>query len=70
MLYSLIDSAEELCQDIIRTDLDDFEVIPEVVKTAVLYAVAYLYENREQADFKDLTSTLKHLLFGVRKEAF
>ncbi len=70
LLFSLIQSAEELCQDIIRINLNDFEIVPEVIKTAVLYAVAYLYENREQADFSDLINTLKNLLFGVREEAF
>ena len=70
LLVSLIESAENLCQDIIRININDFEIVPEIVKTAVLYAVAYLYENREQADFGDLTNTLKNLLFGVRKEAF
>ena len=70
LLVSLIESAEDLCQDIIRINFNDFEIVPEVVKTAVLYAVVYLYENREQADFGDLTNTLKNLLFGIRKEAF
>ena len=70
LLVSLIESAENLCQDIIRININDFEIVPEIVKTAVLYAVAYLYENREQADFSELTNTLKNLLFGVRKEAF
>ena len=44
--------------------------VPEPVRTAVLYGISYLYENREQADFKDLTMTLKCLLFGQRDEVF
>ena len=40
------------------------------VKTAAMYAVAYLYEHREEADHHDLILTLRSLLFGSRKEAF
>ena len=41
-----------------------------VVKIAVMYAVAYLYEHREDADHHDLTLSLRSLLFGIRKEEF
>lgn len=41
-----------------------------VVRTAELYAIAYLYEHREEADHKTMTETLKYLLFGIRKEIF
>ena len=34
------------------------------------WIIRYLYENREQADFKDLMVTLKCLLFGQRDEVF
>ena len=34
------------------------------------WIIRYLYENREQADFKDLALTLKCLLFGQRDEVF
>ena len=34
------------------------------------WIIRYLYENREQADFKDLVLTLKCLLFGQRDEVF
>ena len=36
----------------------------------VLYAAAYLYEHREQADHGELVGTLRSLLFGIRKEVF
>ena len=39
-------------------------------RTAVLYAVAYLYEHREEADHHQLTLDLRSLLFGMRKEGF
>ena len=39
-------------------------------KVAILYAVAYFYEHREEADYKALTLSLRALLFGSRKEEF
>ena len=41
-----------------------------MTRIAVLYAVGYLYEHREEADHEDLVQTLRSLLFGVRKEVF
>ena len=56
--------------DILRTDeLSDLEIEPNA-KVAVLYATAYLYEHREEADHKALTISLRSLLSGSRKEAF
>jgi len=37
---------------------------------AVLYAAAYLYEHREEADHHAMMLTLRALLSGSRKEAF
>ena len=41
-----------------------------MARIAVLYAAAYLYEHREQADHGELVQTLRSLLFGIRKEVF
>lgn len=70
LLLSLAATAERLCSDILRYGLEPKMEVPEPVRTAVLYGISYLYENREQADFKDLTVTLKCLLFGQRDEVF
>ena len=67
LLQSIIVTAEKLCADILRTDSLDGA---ESTKVAVMYAVAYLYEHREEADHQALTLTLRALLFGGRKEAF
>ena len=40
----------------------------EVMKVAVLYALAYLYEHREEADHHSLVLTLRSLLFSIREE--
>ena len=70
LIESLISSGEKLCMDILRTD--DNAVLGEVVnaKVAVLYAVAYLYEHREEADHHALTLSLRSLLFGDREAGF
>ena len=56
-------------QQIWITDEDEFEELPGT-KIAVQYAVAYLYENREEADHHQLVLDLRSLLFGVRNPGF
>ena len=51
LIQTLLETAESLCQDIVRTDFDEMEEVPEIVKVGIRYAVTYLYENREKADF-------------------
>ncbi len=68
-LKNTIASAESLCADIARLSSEDFAEQP-VAKIAVLYAVAYLYEHREDADHHALTMSLRSLLFGIREEGF
>ena len=70
LLLSWEAAAESLCRDILRHGVEPGAEVPEPVRTAVLYGVSYLYENREQADFKELAMTLKCLLFGQRDEVF
>lgn len=70
LITGFIASAEQLCQDVLRADeIADLEK-DETVKIAVMYAVAYFYEHREEADHHDLALTIRSLLFGSRKEAF
>ena len=49
--------------------LSDSEIIEyrSMLKTAIMYATAYLYEHREQADHHELTLTLRSLLFSIRE---
>lgn len=70
LIGSLIVAAQNLCQDVARLDTDEFEAAGEVAKIAVLFAVGYFYEHREDADAQELTLRLRSLLFGVRKAAF
>ncbi len=70
LIESIIGASERLCMDVARMDsMEEFSAV-ENARIAVLYAVAYLYEHREEADHRALTLTLRALLFGARKEAF
>ena len=51
-------------------EIAELEAHLPMVRIAVLYAAAYLYEHREQADHGELVQTLRSLLFGIRKEVF
>lgn len=37
------------------------------LRIAILYALGYLFEHREEADHHDLVMTLRNLLFSVRE---
>lgn len=70
LLENLIAVAERLCMDVARTEDQTAFAAGEYAKAAVMYAAAYLYEHREEADHKALTLTLRALLSGIRREGF
>ncbi len=79
MISILLSSACRLCADVARlsdeqwaavdSDTEEAALTPvrETMKVAVLYALGYLFEHREDADHHDLTLTLRSLLFGIRE---
>ena len=69
-IQTLLLTAEQLVTDVSRLSTDYLVVQGDVVKIAELYAIAYLYEHREEADHKGLMLTLRNLMFGVRREVF
>ena len=69
-ILGLIQTGENLCADVTRMDKSELEAHLPMARIAVLYAAAYLYEHREQADHGELVQTLRSLLFGIRKEVF
>ena len=68
LLLSLISTAKQLVMDVGRTDEERFSENEDVVRTAMLYTVSYLYENRNTADFSKLTLTLRAMLFAQRED--
>ena len=69
LIKYFIVTGEKLCADIARISVEELSEIPSS-KIAVMYAVAYLYEHREDADHHALTISLRSLLFGSRREVF
>lgn len=69
LIENLITTGQELCADISRKSVEELSAIP-TAQIAVMYAVAYLYEHREEADYHQLTLSLRSLLFGIRQEEF
>ncbi|WP_317610587.1 head-tail connector protein [Streptococcus canis] len=67
LINELIDTSEELCKEVLRV-----ETLTEspLVNAGIYYALAYLYEHREEANHHDLKEMLYHLLGGLRKEVF
>ena len=79
MIGILISSAGRLCADVARLTNEEWEAINsntedaslvtirETMKIAILYAVGYLFEHREEADHHDLVLTLRSILFAIRE---
>lgn len=62
-------AAESLCVEVARSG-EALNKQPELAKIAVLYAFAYLYEHRENADKGALKVDLRNLLSGTREVRF
>ena len=79
MIGTLLSAAERLCADVARltdeeweevnSDAEDTSLTPvrETMKVAILYALGYLFEHREEADHHALTLTLRSILFAIRE---
>ena len=79
MIAVLLSSAGRLCADVARltdeqwaavdADTEDAAPVPvrETMRVAILYALGYLFEHREDADHHGLQLTLRSLLFGIRE---
>lgn len=70
LIRGLMLGTVKICMDVMRTD--DVEILEQCEngRIAVMYAVAYFYEHREDADHHALMLTLRALLFGDRQEGF
>ena len=50
-----------------RYSAAELTAVRETMRVAILYALGYLFEHREEADHHALTLTLRSLLFGIRE---
>lgn len=71
LIGGLLLTAENICMDVARLP-DEAALLADAdrAKTAVMYAAAFLYEHREEADHRELMLTLRALLSGIRREEF
>ena len=70
LISDLITGAVKSCMDIARveTEEDLFEI--QNAKVAVMFAVAYMYEHREEANHNNMNLTLRALLFSSHEGGF
>lgn len=61
-----IDSDKESTE---RYTTEELQAVRGTMKVAILYALGYLYEHREEADHHALTMTLRSVLFAIREGA-
>ncbi len=67
LISDFILTSRKLCMDVGRMSEEQFEENEDTTRTAMLYSVSYLYENRNTADFRKLTLILRALLFEQRE---
>ncbi len=67
LIQSLLTSSEKLAMDVARLSEEEVPEHQELLKTAVLFTLGYLYEHREEADHHELVMTLRNLLFSIRE---
>ena len=76
LISSLILTAKDSTEDVMRRKLSDFDELPETVRQAMLILVATLYEERQVSKGKtgvsvaDTLDLVRRMLFAYRKGAF
>ena len=79
LITNFILSAEEICEDILRYPLSEFEEVPRVVRQAILYCVANIYEKREgtyyylkneSGSISETINVMKLILGNLRQESW
>ena len=70
IIEDMIRSATSLVMDIARVDREEDLENVKNSKVAVLYAIGYLYEHREEADHHALAISLRNLLFAAHEGGF
>ena len=79
LITNFILTAEEICEDILRYPLSEFEEAPKTVIQAILYAVANMYEKREgtyyyqkneSGSISETIKVMKLILGNLRRESW
>ncbi len=67
LIQNLLFTSKQLVMDVGRMNEDSFSQNEDTVRTAMLFTLGYLYENRSNPDYKKLTLNLRSILFAQRE---
>lgn len=67
LIQNLLFTAKNLVMDVGRMDESELAENEDTVRTAMLFALGYLYENRSNPDYQKLTLNLRSILFAQRE---
>ena len=67
LIQNLLSTSKQLVMDVGRMSEEDFSVNEDTVRTTMLFALGYLYENRSNPDYHKLTLNLRSILFAQRE---
>ena len=67
LVSDFIETAENLVKSVGRLTDEQISSNDPTVKTAVLFTVGYLYDNRTNPDYHKLTLSLRSILFAHRE---
>lgn len=67
LIQNLLFTSKQLVMDVGRMDESELAENEDTVRTAMLFALGYLYENRSSPDYQKLTLNLRSILFAQRE---
>ena len=70
LIQDLITGAVKSCMDIARVETEEELAEIDNAKIAVMFATAYMYEHREEANHNNMNLTLRALLFSSHEGGF
>lgn len=68
LIQNLLFTSKQLVMDVGRMDESELAENEDTVRTAMLFALGYLYENRSNPDYHKLTLNLRSILFAQRED--
>lgn len=75
LITSLIQTAKEMVEDILRYELTEFDTIPQTINQSMLYIVSTLYESRQVGNanaikMNELIETVRRMVEPYRKKVW
>lgn len=67
LIQNLLMTTRQLVKDVGRLNEEKLARNEDTVRTAMLFALGYLYENRSNPDYHKLTLCLRSILFAQRE---